>query len=127
MEHISKSDLKKLEKMLNEEKELLEGDGELKGVAIRNPDLKGDWVPFTVEKESGEEEVYNEALVTNAGITETLETRYQAVLYALSNIKKGGYGTCEVSGKPIEIERLFANAAARTNIANREIELPSEA
>ena len=45
---------------------------------------------------------------------------------ALQKIKAGAYGVCEISGEPIEVERLAANPAARTTLANadREKELP---
>ena len=37
-------------------------------------------------------------------------------------IEKGTYGICEISGQPIEAERLKANPAARTSQANQEKE-----
>lgn len=45
-----------------------------------------------------------------------LEERLKDVNDALKKIDDGTYGTCEVSGEEIEIERLEANPAARTNI-----------
>lgn len=55
-----------------------------------------------------------------------LEVRYRNIKRALGKIESGTYGTCEISGQPIEKERLQANPAARTNMANmdREKELP---
>ena len=38
---------------------------------------------------------------------------------ALHKIESGTYGICEVSGEPIEQERLEANPAARTCTAHR--------
>jgi RNA polymerase-binding transcription factor DksA len=55
-----------------------------------------------------------------------LELRYLNIKRALEKITKNEYGICEVSGDPIEIDRLKANPAARTNLdnLNRESELP---
>ncbi|MEN9852315.1 MAG: hypothetical protein RI996_258 [Candidatus Parcubacteria bacterium] len=53
-------------------------------------------------------------------VLDQLENRLMDVERALDKISAGTYGTCEVSGEPIELERLEANPAARTNIANRE-------
>jgi DnaK suppressor protein len=49
-----------------------------------------------------------------------LEIRLGEVDKALQKIalNDGTYGICEVSGEPIEIERLEANPAAPTSIAN---------
>ena len=43
-----------------------------------------------------------------------LETRYNNVKRALRKIEDGTYGICEISGEPIETDRLAANPAART-------------
>jgi RNA polymerase-binding transcription factor DksA len=53
-------------------------------------------------------------------VLDQLEDRLIAVELALGKIESGTYGICEVSGETIEPERLLANPAARTNIANRE-------
>ena len=55
-----------------------------------------------------------------------LEPRYRNIVRALSKIEAGQYGICEISGAPIEPERLLANPAARTCIAHLddEIDLP---
>jgi DnaK suppressor protein len=57
---------------------------------------------------------------TKQAVLDQLEKRLSDVKLALSKIANGGYGICEVSGESIEHERLVANPAARTNIANRE-------
>ena len=44
----------------------------------------------------------------------TLQARLSEVRHALEKIERGTYGTCEVSGEPIEEDRLEANPAART-------------
>lgn len=48
----------------------------------------------------------------------TLQTRLTDVNAALGKIEAGTFGICEVSGEPIEADRLEANPAARTNKAN---------
>ena len=48
----------------------------------------------------------------------TLQARLTDVKDALTKIENGTYGICEVSGEPIEADRLEANPAARTNKAN---------
>jgi RNA polymerase-binding transcription factor DksA len=55
-----------------------------------------------------------------------LETRYRNIIRALDKIEAGTYGICEISGEPIERDRLLANPAARTCKAhlNDEIDLP---
>ena len=53
-----------------------------------------------------------------SGMTTTLQTRLSDVIRALAKIEAGTYGICEVSGEPIEEDRLEANPAARTNKAN---------
>lgn len=60
--------------------------------------------------------------IERQGEVAALETRYRNTKRALEKIEAGTYGICEISGEPIEPERLEANPAARTNIANRERE-----
>lgn len=48
----------------------------------------------------------------------TLSARLSDVKDALAKIEQGTYGICEVSGEPIEEERLEANPAARTCMAH---------
>ena len=50
----------------------------------------------------------------NKAILNQLETRLNEVKSALEKIENDKYGICEVSGVPIEIDRLEANPAART-------------
>ncbi len=44
----------------------------------------------------------------------TLQDRLNDIKRALGKIEKGTYGVCEISGEPIESDRLEANPAART-------------
>jgi RNA polymerase-binding transcription factor DksA len=57
-----------------------------------------------------------EELSDNKGILDSLERQLKDVRDALDKITKGKYGICEISGEPIERERLEANPAARTSI-----------
>ncbi len=43
-----------------------------------------------------------------------LENRWNEVRAALKKIEAGTYGICEISGEPIEEDRLEVNPAART-------------
>ncbi|MDQ5950299.1 MAG: hypothetical protein QG585_241 [Patescibacteria group bacterium] len=50
----------------------------------------------------------------NQAINRDLEIRLLEVKQALERIENGTYGICEVSGEPIELDRLGANPAATT-------------
>jgi len=50
----------------------------------------------------------------NESIVNNLETQLVAVNDALKKLDEGTYGICEISGHPIEQDRLEANPAART-------------
>ncbi len=109
---------------LREERDQLIID--LSAIATQDP-RTGDWVaiPETGHSESADEnteaditEEWNERRATLA----SLEIRYRNIMRALQKIDAGTYGVCEISGEIIEPERLDANPAARTNIANRERE-----
>jgi RNA polymerase-binding transcription factor DksA len=105
---------------LEEEKATLEA--ELKTVGRPNPSNPNDWEP--VPSETGQESDPNDAadLIShfedNTAILKDLEIRYNEVLAALARIEDGSYGTCSVSGEPIEEERLDADPAAKTCIAH---------
>jgi RNA polymerase-binding protein DksA len=51
---------------------------------------------------------------SNFAISDDLKLSLNDVQAALDRIEEGTYGVCEVSGKPIELDRLGANPAART-------------
>lgn len=97
---------------------------ELSTVARRNPSNPADWEPIPQETDQESDpndradvmEHYGE----NAAIANDLEKRYNDVLAALDRVKNGTYGICEVSGEPIEEERLNADPAARTNKAHMQ-------
>jgi RNA polymerase-binding transcription factor DksA len=101
---------------LEEEKARLER--ELASVGRKNPSNPGDWeaVPQAtgLEADPADEATEKQGYDENSGILNDLEIRYNEVLAALDRIEKGTYGTCEVSGEPIEEDRLLADPAART-------------
>ena len=92
---------------------------ELKTLGIHNPEVSEDWIATPEGVSDGEAdtnvsadrvESWDERRATLA----TLETRYNNVNRALSKIADRTYGVCEISGGPIEADRLDANPAART-------------
>ncbi len=110
--------------MLETEKKLLES--ELENIGIKNPDNSEDWQ--AVPSERGEVDTRDEIAVRFDSFEEkqaaerSLEKRWRKVKLALEKIEKGEYGICEISGQPIEEDRLGANPAARTNKANMDKE-----
>jgi len=103
---------------------------QLSTIAKQDPKT-GDWVAVpeagdvrnadkNVEADATEEWNQRRAVLVQ------LEIRFRNVSHALAKFADDSYGTCEISGEPIEEKRLQANPAARTNIANieRESELP---
>jgi len=102
---------------LEEELKLVEG--ELKSVGRINPDNPKDWEAVPSEKDiwkPDEEEIANkiDGYETNTAILNQLENRNNEIKQALKRISEGTFGLCEVSGEPIEKERLEANPAATT-------------
>lgn len=116
-------DTNKYKIKLEEELKILEG--ELSSVGRKNPDNPKDWeaeVKGLTPDMAEESEVadYMEEMEGNTAILKQLEIRYNEVKNALEKIEKGKYGTCEISGEPIEEERLEANPAARTCIKHKD-------
>jgi RNA polymerase-binding transcription factor DksA len=89
---------------LEDEKRVLEG--ELSTVARRNPSNPGDWE--AVPQEAGQESDPNDRADAMEGYGDN------DILAALERIANGTYGTCVVSGEPIEEDRLKADPAAKT-------------
>lgn len=103
---------------------------DLETIATQNTET-GDWVAVPPNDEVGnaDENIIADTVEewdTRRALMTQLEIRYRNINEALKKIEAGTYGVCEISGEPIEIERLQANPAARTNLANidREKELP---
>ncbi len=105
-------------------KELLENEREriekeLATVGKKNPDRAGDWEATETDEnrdtaEEGDVAEGIENFETNTAVLYQLETRLAEVKKALGKIENGTYGICEVSGEPIEEDRLEANPAATT-------------
>ncbi len=114
-------DTKHFKDLLEKEKETLLS--ELSTVGRKNPENPKDWEatePDMGNTGADENEVADsmEEFGTNKAILDQLETRLWEVNSALKKIEDGTYGICEVSGEPIELDRLEANPAARTNKAH---------
>ncbi len=92
---------------------------ELEGVGRVNPDNKEDWEaePGEMDTSSADESELAdkmEEFETNTAVLKDLEIRYNDIKIALNKIDEGNFGICEISGTPIEEDRLEANPAART-------------
>lgn len=116
-------DTAQYQKALEEEKQTLET--ELASMGTRNPET-GEWEVTPTAPEEGETSDQNDAADRFEGFEErsatlaTLQKRLTDVNDALAKIAAGSYGICEVSGNPIEEDRLAANPAARTCKAHME-------
>lgn len=103
------------------EAELSQVESELATVGVQNPANKGDWeaketdmdVMNTTADENEAADKFEE-YTENRAINDELEITFNNIKRALAKIEGGTYGTCEVSGEPIETERLEANPSART-------------
>jgi RNA polymerase-binding transcription factor DksA len=119
----SMKDYEQYKTALEAEKKTLEG--ELGNIGIKNPE-GGDWEVAPAAPEAGETADENDMADRFEGFEErsatlaTLKKRFEDVSSALKKISDGTYGTCEVSGEPIEEDRLKANPAARTCKAHME-------
>lgn len=111
------------------EAELAVVEKELRSIAVQNPHNPKDWEAteremdvMSAAADSNEAADKQEEYAENRAITDELEVHYNAVKNALKKIEGGTYGACEVSGEPIEEDRLEANPAARTCKAHMEKE-----
>ncbi len=119
-----------MKQRLSEELTLVEA--ELATVGRKNPQNPADWEPTpplsdTSATESDELADKIEDFEQNAGILKQLEIRLGSIKRALEKIEGGTYGVCEISGEPIEEDRLEANPSARTckEHMNEEESLPA--
>ncbi|MEK7635464.1 MAG: TraR/DksA C4-type zinc finger protein [Patescibacteria group bacterium] len=92
---------------------------ELNEVGRKNPDSKDDWEAepgdMNVDSADPNETADNiEEFEENTAVLKELEIRYNDIKDALNKIEEEKYGFCEISGEPIEEDRLIANPAART-------------
>lgn len=109
-----KTDLYKTK--LEEEKKLLEDELSSMGKLDKET---GEWEatpPSQTAPEADESDMADrtEDYEERSSILSTLEERFKDINDALTKIENGTYGICEVSGQPIEEDRLEANPAART-------------
>jgi RNA polymerase-binding transcription factor DksA len=97
----------------------------LNEIAVQNHET-GDWevTTGTMSPESDTDLLADAAEAANERVSTLaeLENRYQAIMRAQAKIPAGTYGICEVSGEPIETERLLVNPAARTCMHHMEEE-----
>jgi RNA polymerase-binding transcription factor DksA len=105
---------------LEKERELLKSELATVGVGT-NPNNPNGWEATSGGMEvdtADENEVADkmEELEENELILQQLEKQLSDVNAALEKIEKGTYGICEVSGEPIEKDRLEASPSARTCI-----------
>lgn len=123
---MEQKDIQYFKQKLVEERDLLRK--ELETVGRVNPDNPADWEPKASNTEflaTDPNEVADsiEDLEQNTGILKQLEIKWNDVQGALERIEKGTYGVCEISGEPIEHERLEANPSARTCLEHKEEEI----
>jgi RNA polymerase-binding transcription factor DksA len=105
---------------LETEKKLLEE--ELGAIAIFNTDTSA-WEATPDQEMVGEIDDNDAAdrfedFEERTSMVNTLQSRLTDINHALTKIENGSFGICEVSGEPIEMDRLEANPAARTSKAH---------
>jgi len=86
----------------------------------RFPDLGGR--SSSPDEDAKETEMYENLLA----IEYALELRLKEVNEALGKIKENGYGHCEICKKDMQLDRLKANAAAKTCMACNNKNKPQE-
>jgi len=116
MEHLSPEEVEELRALLGAEKDSLEEE-----LAEHGRKVGDDWQGTAKGFPSDEADATDaadsmEELAINIPLVEELETRYKEVIAAMKRLAEGKYGLDENTGEPIDIERLRANPAARTNI-----------
>ena len=103
------------QKLLDEQKLL---ESELSTIGRKNTGT-GEWEAKVVDDDSASTESDEKAdkfeeYEENSSVLDTLQARLHDITRALEKMADGTYGVCEVSGDPIEDERLEVNPAART-------------
>lgn len=124
---ISAEEIERLKEILASERQRLEKS--LNAEGKRDPKDVSNWDPTfptmgeghnasssMMEENADEIEEYETRLETE----DALETRLADVIRALEKIEAGTYGLCEACGKPIPIERLGANPAARFDMEHAD-------
>jgi len=116
MQHIPEETLSDLETALMAERAALEEELSEHGKATG----ADNW-DATSESEGEEADTSDvadniEELATNVPLVAELKVRHKDVKDAIKKMKAGTYGLCEECGEEIDLDRLEANAAARTCI-----------
>lgn len=122
---LDKNILQELKNALLKERDLLVN--ELETIATPDPNLKDDWdikheewgenqITSEEELETGESVNESDEDMKNKVLSDRLELRLREVNNALERINGETYGICETCGKQIDLERLKANPAAKTDI-----------
>ena len=110
------------DKLEAEKKDLV---AQLNKVGRINPQNKNDWEVKPLADGEAEnsfrDEVADELeeMDEREDIEQGLEERFREVNAALERIATSKFGLCEISGEPIEADRLESNPAARTCKAHR--------
>ena len=114
---MNKKDTEFFKNKLEKEKVLVEE--EIKTVGSTDPSNPRDFSATSNDMDidkADENELADklEELGGNKSILDSLEKQLGEIDNALEKMEKGTYGICEISGEPIERDRLEANPAART-------------
>jgi len=116
MEHLSSDEIEELRALLGAEKDSLEEELAEHGRKVGD-DWQGTAKGFSADEADTTDAADSmEELAVNIPLVEELESRYKEVVAAMKRIIEGKYGLDENTGEPIDIKRLRANPAARTNI-----------
>lgn len=90
---------------------------DLKGMAVKDS-LTGEFTVVSdtslTEPDELDLDNRNEEYEVDSAISDTLSPQLKEIEDALQKIQNGTYGICEISGEPIEEDRLMANPSART-------------
>lgn len=100
---------------------------ELGAIGIHDPHNPQDWVaiPEVSDRHESDADLVAdsvEAWDERRALVASLERQFNDITRALRKIDTGTYGTCEICGAQIEMERLAANPSARTDKAHMDEE-----
>ena len=107
--------LEELKTKLIEEKTQLEGELEKFATKTDEGEYKTNF-PNDIGSEQGENAIEVEEYTDKLALEQSLETQLRDVIDALQKIEEDTYGKDEETGEDIDIDRLRAYPAARTNI-----------
>ena len=118
MQHIPEETLSDLETALMAERAALEEELAELGKKSESGEWNASSESEGQEADSSDVADNIEELVTNVPLVADLKVRFKDVKDAIKKMKSGAYGLCEECGEEIDLERLEANAAARTCLAH---------